>query len=431
MDSLTHLVAGALTPLAFRDTPKRAAVIGFGIAVGELPDIDIIFGSSPEALMSLHRGITHALIWQPVLVLIALIPLYLWLHNRGARLWPAPALCGGAPAGGGKSVFGGLCTGPPAPALFAPAGQGLGGFGLGRMYQIALIAVYTHIYLDCMTTFGTQILLPFSGLRVAFPAMFIVDLLLTLPALGLLVCALRQPPDIRPAPHGAGAGYAFYPDRSRFLARIGLCWILFYPLAALGLNALTAALHEEAAQGAPGLVSAVAAPQSGAAQGASDLTFVPAVASAPAGGLRLLTEPFAPFVWKSVLDDGDTWRMGLVSLFRPGEPGVYCSYAKPDARLFAALKRQDPVFGHFEQFSTLMVQWQRPVPALAGYRGPLTEYLFTDLRYIAAPDSLLHKLGRGEPMFVLAARVNESGGLVAWRFLHKATDEDTPWVLLD
>ena len=84
MDSLTHLVAGALTPLAFPGAPKRAAVLGFGIAVGELPDMDIFFGSTPEALLVLHRGFTHALVWQPLLVLLAVIPFYLWLRCKPA-----------------------------------------------------------------------------------------------------------------------------------------------------------------------------------------------------------------------------------------------------------------------------------------------------------------------------------------------------------
>jgi hypothetical protein len=48
MDSLTHLVAGALTPLAFRGAPKRAAVVAFGICAGELPDMDVFFGASIE-----------------------------------------------------------------------------------------------------------------------------------------------------------------------------------------------------------------------------------------------------------------------------------------------------------------------------------------------------------------------------------------------
>ena len=82
MDSLTHLVAGALTPLAFPHMPKRAAILGFGIAVGELPDMDVLFGVSPEALLMLHRGITHSLIWQPVLALVAVLPFFIWMQCK-------------------------------------------------------------------------------------------------------------------------------------------------------------------------------------------------------------------------------------------------------------------------------------------------------------------------------------------------------------
>ena len=415
MDSLTHLVAGALTPLAFRGTPKRAAVIGFGIAVGELPDIDILFGVSAEALLALHRGITHSLIWQPVLVLIAVLPFYIWLHCRGAGLIPIRE----APTAARAACMPG--------SDLEPGPDGLGAFGFGRMYCVALFAVFTHIYLDCMTTFGTQALLPFSGLRVGFAAMFIVDLLMTLPILALLTAALRQPPDIVPPvsprrrgsePAAPGLGYAFVSGKSRRLARIGLAWVLLYPLLSLSVNHIAAAVL------GPSLTEPPLSAQTG--DGNPPPRFAP-------DRLVLMTEPFSPFVWKAIVDQGDSWRTGTLRLLSPGDTRLDREYAKPEPLLYETLKKQHPIFAMFEDFAPLMTQRERPAEPLVqkDYMSPVTEYSFLDLRYVIAPDSPARLVGRNDPNFVLEARVNEGGALLAYRFLQRGKDKDTPWTVLE
>ena len=394
MDSLTHLVAGALTPLAFPGAPRRAALLGFGIAAGELPDIDIFFGSTPEALMVVHRGITHALAWQPLLALLAVLPFYLWMRVRPAN-----------PSANARAVS----ASPPAGGDARPL-SGAGRFGLGSLYLAALFALYTHIYLDCMTTFGTQIFLPFSAMRVGLPAMFIVDLLLTLPALGLMIYAWRLPPDhaaapadslagVRPRQGGASNTGAFASARARRAARVGLAWVLLYPLAALGVNAAAAALY------APSL--------------------------APGNSLQLLTEPFSPLVWKAVVEEGRTYRMGTLFLASAQEPR-WERFAQPEPMLYESLKRQHKIFRLFEDFAPLMVQAERPASYLtqADHAEKVTEYAFADLRYLMSPDSPARLFGRTDPNFILEARVNDSGALLAYRFLRRGKLESTPWTLL-
>ena len=400
MDSLTHLVAGALTPLAFRDTPKRAAVVAFGIVAGELPDMDVFFGSGPEALLVLHRGITHALFWQPVLVLLAVIPFFLWLNTRRAK----PLLVEAFPSHAGWT------------AQHLPGPGGMGAFTFSRMYLVALVGVYTHIYLDCMTTFGTQILLPFSDMRVGFPAVFIVDLLLTVPALTLLVLALRRKAELRPAARRSRAcpqtGIAFVSASSRKLARAGLAWVLVYPLLCLGVNATAAHLL------GPSMVG-------------------PDTPGGPGAKLQLMTEPFSPFVWKAIVDTGDSYQMSTVSLLsllrqgnrREHRPVTHI-YHKPDKGLYASLQRQHRIFGWFASFSSLVTQSQRPADGRlrAGPAGPVTEYAFIDLRYAMSPESPARWVGRDDANFILEAAVNASGGLAAWRFLERGKDAGrTPW----
>lgn len=390
MDSLTHLVAGALTPLAFPGAPRRGALLGFGIIAGELPDIDIFFGNSPEALMVLHRGITHALIWQPVLALIILLLFYLWMQRGTVK--PVPGF--------------------PPWTLFSgkdiPIGSSSVRFGAGSLYLVALFALYTHIYLDCMTTFGTQILLPFSNTRVGFPSMFIVDLALTLPALALMVYVWTRKPEYREVTGAlrCGMGRArvvgtavLASPKARRAARVGLAWILLYPLAALGVNAAATAVYApKLAQGKP---------------------------------LILLTEPFSPFVWKAVIDEGKTYRMGTLYLASSASP-EFETFIQPEPMLYETLKKQNEIFRYFEDFAPLMIQSERAAGygIQAEYGGNVTEYSFADLRYLMSPRSPARFFGRTDPNFILEARVSESGTLLAYRFLQRGNLESTPWGML-
>ena len=392
MDSLTHLAAGALTPLVFSKTPIRAAVIGFGIAAGSLPDMDFIFGVSPEARLVLHRGVTHALFWQPVFVLLAVLPFYIWMHCKK----------NGTPPGchGSLSIErAGIDTGVMASD---------GCIGFFTMYCMALAAGFMHIFLDGMTTFGTQILLPFSDFRAGLPAMYIVDPFLTVPLLALLTMALRQPPAIVPysvdgsrGKIDAGRGVAVVSPKTRQLAAAGIVWALLYPLAVLGINNIAARSLS------------------------ADL--------APGETLVLLPEPFAPVFLKGVIDEGAAYRVGTVNLFTLDSKTIREHYPKVDPALYDGLKRQMPLFGIFEKFCSLMAQEERPVSyaTQASYARPVREYAFVDMRYILSRESPGRLIGLGEAYFVLEARVNDTGALVAYRFLLRGEgDRDSVWIEL-
>jgi len=369
-------------------------VVGFGMAVGTLPDMDIFFVSGPEALLALHRGFTHALFWQPILVLLAVIPFYIWLCCRKAPTYPLSH----------QDLPGSDQVCPHYP--------------FGRMYLAALTGAGMHLYLDCMTTFGTMIFLPFSSMRVAFPALFIIDIVLTLPLLVLLILALRSAPDIVPARAGNTTGFAFVSARSQRLARMGLAWILLYPLLCLGMNA---ALTMR-------LTPAFAAPQS-----VSQAT----LPQATAGRLTLMPEPFSPFVWKAVVDDSQTYRISTLFPLRhlgAPDPEQELRFNKPDQRLYAALiqqTRQNALFDQFRDFAPLMVQVERPA-IQSGDQELMSEYAFMDLRYVTPPKSPARWFGRTEPVFILEARVNASGTLLAYRLLRRNHDAGhTPWVIIE
>ena len=342
MDSITHLVAGALTPLAFRRMPRRGLVVAFGIFAGELPDIDVLVGgtASAEALFTIHRGITHALVYQPVLALALVLPMYLFMSVRDSRHVPR----------------------------------------LGTMFAAALLGLYIHLYLDCMTTFGTQIFLPFSAYRVALPAMFIVDLLCTLPAMALLIVALASP--LEPGPNRPEYG-----ARTRRYARLGLCWLLIYPLLSLSVNGLVY-LNERV----------------GLASGET---------------LRVITEPFTPFVWKRIVDDGSHSRISTDYVWRPSSEEPEIVYAK--ASLLPELAVRHPLFAQFATFAGPAVQVEHPAESDGTRRVD-----FIGERYLFSPQSPARFFGRSDPNFVMQVRLSPDGEPLAFRFKTRGRDAG-PW----
>lgn len=136
-----------------RSLGRQAALVG-GLA-GLLPDADVLIRSATDPLLALeqHRGFTHAL---------AVIPL-------GAAIAAAPFL---------------LRRSERAKA--------------GAIYAAALAGWATHGPLDALTSYGTQLLWPFSDARIAWNLVSIIDPLITLPLLlGVVLAAVLRRP--RPA----------------------------------------------------------------------------------------------------------------------------------------------------------------------------------------------------------------------------------------
>ncbi len=180
MEPVTHLAAGLLTAQALEPDPKlrRPLSLLCGVAA-TIPDVDILSRLfSLESYLLHHRGITHSVFFLPVFAL-----LLAWAARKmGARLT------------------------------------------LARAWTAAALALATHIFLDVVTAFGTQVLLPFSNARLSFEGVFVVDPAFTV---ALYACLLlgRQ----LPAPAGASR---------RAYALAGLALLVCYPLAcnALRLN---------------------------------------------------------------------------------------------------------------------------------------------------------------------------------------------------
>lgn len=157
MDPLTHILLGAnLGYAAFGRKLGRAAAAVGGLAAFA-PDADVFIRSAADPLLAIehHRGFTHALAFTPV---GAAIVAALWLtraawrdRTRWLLLWSA-----------------------------------------------AMLAYLSHMLLDAATTYGTQLLWPFSTHRTGWDIIAIIDPPFTLVLLiGLIVALTRQ--HLRPA----------------------------------------------------------------------------------------------------------------------------------------------------------------------------------------------------------------------------------------
>lgn len=173
MDPITQGVIGAVLPQAVTRHKNHLAIAGlFGLLGGMAPDLDVLIFSDTDPLLFLeyHRQFSHSLLFIPFGGFICGLILYLMLGRRwGITLLLSCCYCG--------------------------------------------LGYATHALLDACTSYGTQLLWPFSNARIAWNTMPIVDPLYTLPILILVLFAAVK--------------------KNPVLARIALVWVLIYPCIGL------------------------------------------------------------------------------------------------------------------------------------------------------------------------------------------------------
>lgn len=414
MDTLTHCVAGGLTPLLFKRAPKRTALVWFGIAAGELPDIDFFFGSgTPEGLMLIHRGLTHSLFLQPFLTLALVVPFFIYLSCGPAPslpfqpvLRPLGTLVSKAQRGNEDTQKNGyvvssrsdksMATGQVLSHTYTQVrGMGVTNSGyasqthsLGLMCLIALLAQYVHIFLDSVTLFGTQVLLPLSSARVALPGMFIIDFFLLIPIAVLWIAALRA----------TAPGEAYWSNKTRFLARLALAWIIVYPLCNLGVNAVLSTAY------------------------AKELHL-------PREQVSLFTEPFTPFVWKKIVWQGDVCSIETVFPLGNNKNKAHVAhYPVPETALLDRFAKEIPLFALYREFAPTLLLVDVAENA-ANLHLRETVYSFADARYVSSPKSLAHRLRANSTPFAFEVKMSH-GRVAAYRYLDNLEDKNVPWIRL-
>ncbi len=185
MDILTQVAIGALFALLLPRRPKTFWCLPFFILAAVAPDFDMLFSGDAIHFIRLHRGISHSVFTAPLIAfVIALLARPLWHPSTKDNV------------------------------------------SLATVWLYFLACIGLHLLLDCFTTFGAKVFLPFSDVRIHLNTLFMVDPFLAVP---MLVLALL----------GRFAG------KTRFLASAGIVWALAYPLLCLGLNHANATAMED------------------------------------------------------------------------------------------------------------------------------------------------------------------------------------------
>jgi len=172
MDPLSQGVIGAVA--AQQKTTKNHFVIAtiLGFLSGMSADLDIFIRSSNDPLLYLefHRQFTHSLIFIPVGGFVcAIFFYYLFLRNKDITF--------------------------------------------KQTYIYSTLGYATHGLLDSCTTYGTQLLWPFTDDRIAWNTISIIDPLFTIPLLSLMIVAVIK--------------------KKKVISYLALFWVVFYSVFGL------------------------------------------------------------------------------------------------------------------------------------------------------------------------------------------------------
>lgn len=156
MDSVTQITLGAAVGEAVLGRRVGRVAAGWGAFLGTLPDLDVLLNPllDPVQALMLHRGFSHSFVFAALFAPLAGVLLHRFHRERGGdvRAWS-------------WMVWWVICT---------------------------------HILIDLMTVYGTQIFWPFTNHPYGLDSVFIVDPLYTIPlATGLVITLVR--PDRRRA----------------------------------------------------------------------------------------------------------------------------------------------------------------------------------------------------------------------------------------
>ena len=271
MDPITHAASGAVAMLSLPNRPATRWAVPLAAIASASPDIDVALCHTPLEFLLLHRGITHSLAAAPLLgLLLTLLARPLWKSATPGH-WSFP-----------------------------------------KVWLFMIGMVLLHIWLDIITTYGTMIYLPFSHERVRLNAVYIIDLLLTLP---LLWAVLRW-------------------RAKRGLMRLALAWVFVYPALCISLNAWHTAQTQDR------------------------LTAEAQTTGQTVRQVVLLPDAFGPLFWRALYEtDGPGGRIvhsqGLNALGQPRTAPSSHRAAPPE--LLAELARQSVAADAFFNFTLLPV----------------------------------------------------------------------------
>ncbi len=160
MDPLSQAVLGASLSQSFagKKASQFSAMV-IGALAGMAPDLDVLIASKSDPLLFLefHRQFTHSLAFVPLgAFLCALMFYYFMSASWFKRRYPAVQL------------------------------------SFLQVYLFSFLGFITHGFLDAHTSYGTQLLWPFSDERFAWSTVSIIDPLFTFPLIFLVILSVRK-----------------------------------------------------------------------------------------------------------------------------------------------------------------------------------------------------------------------------------------------
>lgn len=151
MDSLTQIILGAAVGEAVLGKKVGNKALLWGGIAGTIPDLDVVYiwlkGGGAIDEIVLHRGISHSIFFA-----VCMAPILGWLVH-----W-----------------------------LYRNRNEA----DFKEWSWLFFWSIFTHPLLDCLTTYGTQLFLPFSDHRVSIATVFVVDLFYTIPFLLSVIAIL-------------------------------------------------------------------------------------------------------------------------------------------------------------------------------------------------------------------------------------------------
>jgi membrane-bound metal-dependent hydrolase YbcI (DUF457 family) len=375
VDNITHGLAGALLAQAgLRQRYGRVATVALVVGV-ELPDLDFVFDfAGPIVGFQYHRGITHSFVGGFGLALLGAVFSYVILRYR--CYW--------------------------------------------RVVGLLYLGVLLHIWMDYLTSYGTQILLPFDAGRYTADAVFIIDYFYT----GIIVVALLLIRLVRQQRHvryrtasllwlliGAGLWVGtpwFVPQRLLFMALrgLGMHLMLFAVLVALcthigrrwraehavvvgrcGIGALAAYM-------ALCILNHAIVMQRFAAALASQHGAVQQVSAIPLPG--------GPFTWRAIADTPAAYFVSHVTLLPPAIAAPQTVAKAPNQPVVQATSdyRLVQIFRDFARFPVVEYEQQ----------GEQQVVRYFDLRFTG--------YGRERSWFDLEVRFDSAGQVQVIQFLN-------------
>lgn len=148
MDSVTQVVLGAAVGEVMLGRKLGNKALLLGAIAGTIPDLDVVlnlFTHDPISKLRIHRSYSHSMFTHFVLAL----PLA-WLSLRWSKA----------------------------------------GISKARWYWFWFLGLFTHALLDCCTTYGTRLFLPFTSYQVAFNNVSVIDPLYTVPFMLILIACM-------------------------------------------------------------------------------------------------------------------------------------------------------------------------------------------------------------------------------------------------